>query len=110
MSYEFSLDINVGGKKPKALDGYYLNYTYNAAAIFQKALMTPRGIHVIDGVQAGFCVELFREGIKQMKLDRRAYEALSPKNSWEDAEGALTVLRTLYRWSREAPLATFRIT
>ena len=108
MSYDFSMHIDCGGDHPHVVKDD-LNYTYNVSPMYRDA-MGSEGINRLDGKTGADCSPIVRDAIATMERNAGKYRAMNPANGWGDYEGALRVLRELYGWCQEAPLATIRVT
>ena len=115
MSYDFVLEVDVGGERPLPLEGFDCNYTYNVSPMFRLAFCTDgqpedgEGINQLHGLTGQEALPLLTRAIDQMMLNPEAYRVLNPESGWGNYEGALATLRMLARWCRKAPRATIGV-
>lgn len=107
MSWDFSMDIDVGGKEPATVYDD-LNYTCNVSSMYYDAI-GGQGVRDLAGKLGSECIPILTAAIARMANDPTKYRAMNPKNGWGNYTGALKLLRALLRWCEEAPLATMRI-
>jgi hypothetical protein len=86
MSYDFSMDADLGGPE-RIIIFNDLNYTYNVANMYQQAFSLGSGINVIDGLLGYQAHDLILCAIKEMEDNFSDYEKLNPENGWGNAEG-----------------------
>jgi len=104
MSYDFSMEQEV----TKVEEVAELNYTYNVAPMFIRALGSG-GIHKLVGIPHFEAIQLLTAGIKDMDAHPKSYEELNPENGWGNFEGARMCLVTIRDWFLKYPDATFTI-
>lgn len=108
MSWDFSLEVDVGGEHPAEVwDGP--NYTYNVAPMYRLALSDDNGIRSIDGKRADGCVPILKHAICVMEASPDQFRALNPENGWGNYEGALKILKQLLDACQKMPKATMRV-
>jgi hypothetical protein len=107
MSWDFYMDVDVGGPEPLSVqDG--INYTTNVSGMY-KAAMGGGGIRQLAGKTGRECLAILRLAILAMEDDPAKYKSMNPSNGWGDSESAIGLLRELSAWCVEAPRAVMRI-
>ncbi len=107
MSYDICLVIDTGGSEPASLIEDR-NMTYNVSPMFRKALKEG-GVNKLDGKLAKDCINMLRDGIKDMQDKKAEYEKLNPSNGWGDYDSALNYLKRLLDDALAHPKATFKV-
>jgi len=105
MSYDFSMEADLGGAKPTRLWNYQMNVTYNLNSMFCEALDLEESTHELRGKTGEELIPLLQIGIRDMEMNPTKYEEMNPPNGWGDEEGALKTLRTLLNWCVQSPKA-----
>jgi len=109
MSWDFHMEMDLGGESPSSIGQYDANYTYNVSPMFYEAFDLDDGIRELDGMIGSKAEPIIQAAIVKMTKDPDTFEAMNPDNGWGNYEGALELLRTLRIWCREAPKATMRV-
>lgn len=93
--------------------GYEAGYTYNVAPMYAKAFGEVDGksfgIRDLHEMQCIKAAPLISHAITQMMENPEEFRAMNPPNGWGNYDGALEVLRKLYGWGVEHPLAYYDV-
>ncbi len=106
MSYDISLQADLGGPEPVSVGGLYWNYTSNCGPMWREA---GADLASFDGRPAWECVPILAAAISEMQRNSDKYEAMNPKNGWGSYESLMPQLQILLEAFRAAPQAVVRV-
>lgn len=109
MSYDVSLEADLGGGEAVSLGLLNENYTWNVYPIFRKALGEDGFSNKWDGLPASVAAERCEQTIAAFDADPASYYALNPANGWGDFDGARRFIETIRAACRKAPNAVLRV-
>jgi hypothetical protein len=108
VSYDVNLEIDTGGKHPATVGNDDMNYTYNCAPMFRRAL-GGNGINNLHGELASDMLPRLRAAVSHMAENPDIYEPMNPANGWGDYKTALQFLEHILLNAAAHPKATFRV-
>lgn len=107
MSYDISLEANLGGAEPARVGDLDWNYTYNIQPMTERAGL--KSLHDLNGKKAKDAAAILEFVLNNMDEDAEGYRALNPANGWGDYDGFTAALRELLAAFYAAPEATVRV-
>jgi len=115
MSWDFGMEVDVGGDCPISLGGGYddfrANYTYNVSPMFYEAFkgLLDEGINGLHGMLGKDARPMIETAIRRMQAAPKKYQKWNPDNGWGNYEGALNLLCILRGWCIAAPLGRIAV-
>lgn len=118
MSWDVSLQADLGGEFPVQVTELDVNYTHNTNSMFRAALVAtghwePLGIETLydlDGISPGSLAPALRDCVLWLDTDEgiEACAPLAPDNGWGSREGLILFLSEIHDACLEAPKASVR--
>ena len=108
MSWNISMEVDVGGGNMRGIDVIDLNYTFNVSPMYYDAI-GEIGMRGLSGMGGDEAYPILVDAIKKMKDSPDKYKEMNPPNGWGNYEGALNVLEEMAKAALECPKAVFCI-
>lgn len=97
MSVDAHIEVEIDGEW-EYLDDTWINYTHNLSPMYREAGF-PHWTDY-DGAPVSEFAGVIRGALDRMEGNPERFRALNPPNGWGTYEGALDVLRQMYRSCR----------
>jgi hypothetical protein len=104
MSYDVSLEADLGGPEPVRVGDLDANYTYNCGGMLGEAT---GGLWLSDmtGWDAAAVAVTLRDALAVMERDRPRFIGMNPENGWGDLDSWMVFLRKIVDACDAAPRA-----